>query len=231
MQLLSQRLLAVASLATAGDCVADVGTDHGYIPIYLLEQGKYEKAIAMDLRKGPLMRARENRDLHGLTDRMDLRLGDGVLALKPGEADTVVIAGMGGGLVVKILTEGAEILAGIRKLVLQPQSELTKVREFLETFEYRIEEEHMVLEDGKYYPMMRVVHGTMEPMDQLEKKYGPLLLKEKHPCLRQFLDWEEKKLFKIQHSLLLQPGERTMQRLKEVEEDLADIKTAKERMI
>lgn len=95
---LSQRLLAVADLASAGHCLADVGTDHGYIPIYLMEKGNYERAIAMDVRKGPLLRAEENRKSHGFEDRMDLRLSDGVAALREGEADTVVIAGMGGGL-------------------------------------------------------------------------------------------------------------------------------------
>ena len=89
---LSQRLLAVADLASAGHCLADVGTDHGYIPIYLMEKGNYERAIAMDVRKGPLLRAEENRKSHGFEDRMDLRLSDGVAALREGEADTVVIA-------------------------------------------------------------------------------------------------------------------------------------------
>ena len=102
---LSQRLLAVADLASAGHCLADVGTDHGYIPIYLMEKGNYERAIAMDVRKGPLLRAEENRKSHGFEDRMDLRLSDGVAALREGEADTVVIAGMGGGLVIDILSE------------------------------------------------------------------------------------------------------------------------------
>ena len=157
---LSQRLLAVADLASAGHCLADVGTDHGYIPIYLMEKGNYERAIAMDVRKGPLLRAEENRKSHGFEDRMDLRLSDGVAALREGEADTVVIAGMGGGLVIHILTEGAKVLKSVETLVLQPQSEFARVRDYLEKNEYRIEEEHMLCEDGKYYAMMRVKHGN-----------------------------------------------------------------------
>ena len=161
---LSQRLLAVADLASAGHCLADVGTDHGYIPIYLMEKGNYERAIAMDVRKGPLLRAEENRKSHGFEDRMDLRLSDGVAALREGEADTVVIAGMGGGLVIHILTEGAKVLKSVETLVLQPQSEFARVRDYLEKNEYRIEEEHMLCEDGKYYAMMRVKHGKMTPL-------------------------------------------------------------------
>ena len=157
---LSQRLLAVADLAAAGHCLADVGTDHGYIPIYLMEKGNYERAIAMDLRKGPLLRAEKNRKSHGFEDRMDLRLSDGVAALQEGEADTVVIAGMGGGLVIHILTEGEKVLQSVETLVLQPQSEFARVRDYLEKKEYRIEEEHMLCEDGKYYAMMRVKGRT-----------------------------------------------------------------------
>lgn len=227
---LSKRLLAVASLAPAGHCLADVGTDHGYIPIYLIEQGKYERAIAMDVRKGPLKRAEENRNLHHLEKEIALRLSDGVLALKEGEVETVVIAGMGGGLVMKILKEGEKVLETVKTLILQPQSELSRVREFLYASSYRIEEEHMVLEDGKYYPMMRVVHGKAEPFSELEKKYGPLLLKEKNPCLQSFLDWEEKKYQEIRKSLKAQEGENISRRLLEVEKELADICKAKERM-
>ncbi|MFQ9392953.1 MAG: class I SAM-dependent methyltransferase [Lachnospiraceae bacterium] len=176
---LSQRLLAVADLASAGHCLADVGTDHGYIPIYLMEKGNYERAIAMDVRKGPLLRAEENRKSHGFEDRMDLRLSDGVAALREGEADTVVIAGMGGGLVIHILTEGAKVLKSVETLVLQPQSEFARVRDYLEKNEYRIEEEHMLCEDGKYYAMMRVKHGKMTPLTEIEQKYGPVLLAKK----------------------------------------------------
>lgn len=81
--------------------------------------------------------------------------------LAEGEADTVVIAGMGGGLVIHILTEGAKVLKSVETLVLQPQSEFARVRDYLEKNEYRIEEEHMLCEDGKYYAMMRVKHGKM----------------------------------------------------------------------
>ena len=227
---LSKRLLAVANLAAAGHCLADVGTDHGYIPIYLIEQGKFECALAMDVNEGPLLRAEENRNLHGMEEKIQLRLSDGVQAMKAGEADTVVIAGMGGGLVMKILEEGEAVLGSVKALVLQPQSELFRVREFLEKHAYRIEAEHMILEDGKYYPMMRVVHGEGETMDPLEKQYGPLLLKEKHPCLWQFLCREEEVYQNIRQNLLRQTGEKAKERLREVEAELQSIQKAKERM-
>ena len=227
---LSQRLLAVADLASAGHCLADVGTDHGYIPIYLMEKGKYERAIAMDVKKGPLLRAEENRRIHGFEERMELRLSDGVQALKDGEADTVVIAGMGGGLVIHILTEGEKVLRSVETLVLQPQSEFGRVRDFLEKKEYRIEEEHMLCEDGKYYAMMRVKHGKMAPLTEVEKKYGPVLLKKKDPVLKEFLEREERKFEEIREHLGVMEGEKSALRKKEVEKELEDIRAAKERL-
>ena len=143
-------------MVTSARCLADVGTDHGYIPIYLVEEGIVSSAIAMDINKGPLQRASENIERHGLSGRIGTRLSDGLKALAPGEADCVVIAGMGGGLVKKILTEGREALESVRELILQPQSELEEVRRFLWEQGYVTEAEEMVLEDGKYYPMMRL---------------------------------------------------------------------------
>ena len=107
---LSKRLYAVAGLVTKGASVADIGTDHGYIPIYLIEQGISPKAIALDINKGPLERARMHIVGHGLKDRIETRLSDGLEAVMPGEVDTMIAAGMGGGLIIKILTEGKEVL-------------------------------------------------------------------------------------------------------------------------
>ena len=92
---LSIRMQAVADMVTPGGRIADIGTDHGYVPIYLVEQNKTDHAIAMDVRKGPLARAGENIVRFGCSDRIETRLSDGLAMLKPGEADTVIIAGMG----------------------------------------------------------------------------------------------------------------------------------------
>lgn len=188
---LSKRLMAVACLVTPGNRLADVGTDHGYIPIYLIKENRIPHAIAMDVNRGPLLRAQEHIRMEGLEERIETRLSDGMKMLLPTEADTVVIAGMGGALTLRILEEGEYTAAHLRELILQPQSELEKVRRWLVLHQYRIEEEDMVLEDGKYYPMMRVVHGTMEPLRDIEAAYGPVLLKKKHPCLKSYLLWEQ----------------------------------------
>jgi tRNA (adenine22-N1)-methyltransferase len=154
---LSKRLEAIASLITPGHIVADVGTDHGYIPIYQIQQNRSPSAIAMDLREGPLQRAREHIQMCGLSDRIHTRLSDGTAALGVGEADTIVVAGMGGELVLHILTDGEEVCRSAKELILQPQSEIAAVRRYLREHAYRIAAEDMVFEDGKYYPMMRVI--------------------------------------------------------------------------
>lgn len=188
---LSKRLNAVACLVTPGNRLADVGTDHGYIPIYLTEERKVPHAIAMDVNKGPLVGAREHIQEAGLSEKIETRLSDGMKMLHPGEVDTVVIAGMGGALTILLLEDGKNVADQLKELVLQPQSELGRVRSWLQEHGYCIADEDMVLEDGKYYPMMRVVHGSMEPLREIEALYGPVLLKKKHSCLKEYLCWEK----------------------------------------
>ena len=153
---LSKRLQAVASLAGACVTLADVGTDHGYIPVYLVGCKRAERAIALDVNPGPLQRAKEHIRQYGMEGQVEARLSDGLAALATGEADQIVIAGMGGGLMMRILSEGQEVAREAKRLVLQPQSEIAAFRGFLWRNGYRIEAEEMVYEDGKYYPMMAV---------------------------------------------------------------------------
>ena len=120
--------MTAAALVTQGYTLADVGTDHGYIPIYLLQQKKIPAAIAMDINEGPLERAKEHIALYGLQAYIQTRLSDGVAALKPGEVEAVLIAGMGGGLVMHILKDGEKVCQSAKELILQPQSEIERVR-------------------------------------------------------------------------------------------------------
>ena len=148
---------AVASMVTPGNVLADVGTDHGYVPIALVQRKRIPRAIAMDINKGPLQRACEHIAEFQLDEYIETRLSDGVKKLKVGEVDSILIAGMGGELVIHILTDGMEVCRSAKELILQPQSELEKVRQFLRERKFKIVDEDMVIEDGKYYPMMKVV--------------------------------------------------------------------------
>lgn len=223
---LSKRLQAVADLVSHGQIVADVGTDHGYIPIYLIETEKCPRAIAMDINKGPLLRAKEHISEHGLSDTIEVRLSDGVSALSAGECDCVVVAGMGGALAVKIMEEGQAVFEKLKEFVLQPQSELAKVRQYLYENQYCVIDEDMVFEDGKFYPMMKVKNGVPEPYTQVELRYGQGLLAQKHPILKQFLEKEVHTKEMILTNLESESGEHIDNRKKELREELFLVKEA-----
>ena len=148
---LSDRLMMVYRLLDMGNVYADVGCDHGYLPIRLIEDGKFKNAIAMDINEGPLSKAADNINAHGLSLDIETRLSDGVKALSIGEADAISICGMGGNVMKHIFEEGQEVLRGLDTIVIQPQSEYSKLREYLRLKEYTIVDEDIVVEDGHYY--------------------------------------------------------------------------------
>lgn len=231
---LSNRLSHLADMVTKDTILADVGTDHGYIPIYLVQTGKISKAYAMDIGKGPLLRAKEHIAQCGLGDYIETRLSDGVAALAPGEAETILIAGMGGGLVLHILTEGKAVVEKAKELILQPQSEIERVREYLYRNGYKIDREDMVCEDGKYYPMMHI--NLLEKAESIEYtpqewkiiyRFGELLLQEKQEILHQYLLYRLSGYRQIQEGLNKQPKSETIdERLAEVEEEISCISYA-----
>lgn len=229
---ISKRLETVAGMVTPGCKVADIGTDHAYIPIYLVSGGIVPSALAMDVNKGPLEKAVTHIGQYGLTDRIETRLSDGLAAMKPGEAKSIIIAGMGGPLTIRILKEGDECVEAARELILQPQSEIRLVRAYLEAKGYRIVQEHMVYEDGKYYPMMKAqkcvgkekseaetAGGSVkcEKMTDLQLRYGPMLLEAKSEVLRDYLLREQELNRRILSALKGQTGEAADLRRREVE--------------
>ncbi len=226
---LSKRMKAVAAMVTSGGVLADVGTDHGYIPIALIQRQKIKSAIAMDINKGPLARAQDNIASARLGDYIQTRLSDGVAALGEGEADSILIAGMGGELVIHILSEGEKVCKAASELILQPQSDIRKVREYLRLHHYKIVDEDMICEDGKYYPMMRVINVELDnawmKMDEQTRVacdiYGPLLLRNGNPVLRRFLVRQHRQLTQILQTLQAQTrSEKIETRIAEVSEEL-----------
>lgn len=229
---LSKRLQAVANMVTPGMRLADVGTDHGYIPIYLTGQGIIPSAVAMDINEGPLAKAREHIEEMGLSDRIDTRLSDGLQRVTAQEVDAMIAAGMGGNLVIRILSAQEETAKGLKELILQPQSETSKVRAYLNTHGYRIVAEDMIYEEGKYYPMMKVVPGETEVYTAEELEYGKCLLQAKHPVLRQYLEWEICHHQELIETLKKQDSEKANQRIGELQEKIREVKQIlKERYI
>ena len=163
---LSDRLRAAVHMVTAGNRVCDVGCDHGFVPIYLIEQGISPRVLAMDVGSGPLSAAREHISERGLESKIETRLSDGLHNYSIGEADTLICAGMGGRLMMRILTEDSDKTESFQELILQPQSELEQFRAWLRSRGYRITHENMIEEDGKFYPMMRVETHLLQAADQ-----------------------------------------------------------------
>ena len=218
---LSKSLAAVAGLVTEGASVADVGTDHGYIPIYLTERGVASKVLALDVNKGPLERARIHIASCGLNEQIETRLSDGLRNISPGEADTMIAAGMGGGLVIKILEEGKEVVQTLSEFILQPQSEIDRVRRYLNEHGMCIAAEDMVCEDGKYYPVMKAVHGKSEIYEEWEYMYGKKMLLAKHPVLKEYLIREMRISREILQKLEEQKKtDRTVERIGEIKHKL-----------
>ena len=235
---LSLRLSAIADMVTTGNRLVDVGCDHGYLPVYLIQQKKIPSAIAMDVRKGPLSRAKELIRQYGLEEYIQTRLSDGLDILKAGEGDTLVIAGMGGPLMERILTDGQSVRDSFSEMILQPQSDIPHFRRFIQSQGFQIVEEKMVEEEGKFYPMMRVVRTCPEGDGNenlvseaapytLEEAFGKFLLKEHNPVLYRYLLREERIRADILKQLQAAPqAEAVTARIREVKEEAQLIKAA-----
>lgn len=229
---LSARMQAIADLVTPGKVVCDVGCDHGFLSIYLVQNKITPRVIAMDVRSGPLSRCAEHVALYGLEQYITMRLSDGLEGLLPGEAETMVCAGMGGRLMQKILTEGEGKAADLKELILQPQSELKVFRKFLREQGYCTVEENMIEEDGKFYPMMKVVPGgekisgesAQEP--SVCDRFGALLLEKKNPVLYRFLKQRREQLLSIREGILATSHTGARERICEIDSELADISDA-----
>lgn len=208
---ISRRMKMLADLVTKGSIAADVGCDHAFLSIYLVQTGKCPGCLAMDVRKGPLSGAREHVAAYGLEEYIETRLSDGLAAYQIGEAQTLVCAGMGGRLMERILTEGGEKTRSFAELILQPQSEIPELRRFLREEGFVILQEDAVIDEGKYYFAIKAAYGMRHPVaepsgkqlsipdpgdaqksgrvltEQLHDRFGERLLSDRHPVLWQYL--------------------------------------------
>ena len=169
---LTNRLQAAADLVPVCESMADIGTDHGYLPIYLVQEGRARRAIACDVNEGPLTRAREDVISSGLSRQISLRLGGGLSPLAKDEVDGVTICGMGGLLVRDILAENEEKAQGLSWLVLQPQGHVAELRYFLSRHHFRIEKEVLSRDGGQLYELMLVRPGEMEALSLMMAEVG-----------------------------------------------------------
>ncbi|MFV0527909.1 MAG: tRNA (adenine(22)-N(1))-methyltransferase [Lachnospiraceae bacterium] len=222
---LSDRLRALADMVPTVECMADVGTDHAYLPLYLLQVGKIHRALALDVHAGPLQIAREHIKAQGQQEAVTTVLSDGLSAVSLDAVDCVVIAGMGGALILRILEEGREKLRDVGTIILQPQSQLALVREFLQQNGFAITEEKMLCEDGKYYTILSLQNAEHAIVKEEFLQYGELLLRHKDKVLYEYLLYKRKQYEQLLEKV--QP-ETHSQRYGELRKELRLLMTALE---
>lgn len=175
--------------------LADIGTDHGYIPIYACKSLKIDKAIACDINKGPLLNAKINISNYNMSNYIETRLGSGLTPLNNGEVQTVTIAGMGGDLIIDILKASKDILPSLSQIIVQPQSSICKVREYMHSIGYKIFNENFIKEEDKYYTVVNCVKGEEEAYSFAEYAFGKVLIQKKEPL---FIDFIKEEKFKFE---------------------------------
>ncbi len=191
---LNPRLQKIASLVPKSVCLADIGTDHAYVPICVLLEGKVQTAIASDINRGPVSRARENAIAYGLEDKLSLRLGPGLETISPGEAETIVIAGMGGILIADILENSKEAAMAAKHLILQPMTAAKELREYLCSRSFTITNEVLVAEEDKIYNILCVDAGGKSEYSQKELILGKGLNATSPELYKRYFNSIEKKL-------------------------------------
>ena len=227
---LSDRLEKLMSLAGSGVCAADIGTDHGLVPTELVRRGAFLRAIASDVRKGPLAGARTHVREAGLAEKIAFRLGDGLKVLSPGEADVILISGMGGALMKRILAEGEAAAKAANRLVLSPQSEIPAFRAFLQENGFAIMQEAAVFENGKFYFLMTAQPGQQMPWEGADRLYGRLLLEEGGETVRAYVRKRKDVLERILRSLSEAEDPKAETRRREAAEELRLTEEAMERL-
>lgn len=183
---ISRRLLCCAEMVRPGARVADVGCDHGYLGIYLLQRGIAASVAAMDLRREPLETARRNAARFGVADRMTFAVCDGLAALGAGQADTVVCAGMGGDTIAKILADCPWSRDREVSWILQPQSSGNDLRRYLGAAGYSIERERLVRDGGFLYSAMEVRFGGGAPVSPGAQYVSPQLMENEPELVRAY---------------------------------------------
>lgn len=214
---LSNRMAAIADMVDERT-VADIGCDHAFVSIRLIQAGTAERVIAMDVREGPLEIARANVAEHELESRVCVRQSNGFSALLEHEAECAVIAGLGGPLMVNILRDGERHIKNGIHLVLQPQSELPCVRAYLFDIGYEVVREIMLSEEGKYYTVMKAVPAERQiaTYTEAELLYGRILLASKNPTLMRYLSHRYEKNRKLMAALTAAGTGKARERMEEL---------------
>ena len=206
--ILTQRLKLIYSIIPKCNTIADIGTDHGYIPIYCTLNGVCKAALAMDVNEGPLERAQAHIDKYNLGDKISTRLSDGLQKLAPGEADVVVIAGMGGPLIAEIIESGKNVVTDNTTLILQPMIAPKELREYLYGSEFEITDEYVCREENKFYNIFKVKKGNFEP-SQKDLFIGRNLKQNSPDDFGEYIEYKIRVAQKILNGLKKSTGDKS----------------------
>ena len=199
---LSIRLKAIASMIEKCDSVIDVGTDHGYIPIYLVQKGIIRRAIASDINKGPVEKAKKNIIHNNACNQISCRLGSGLSTVKAGEAQVAIIAGMGGNLIRDILESDMDIVKQLKYMVLQPVQNAEVLREYLYKTGYNFIDEDICYDDGKFYEIIKVKYGNLpKVIDNIYYEISKILLDKNGLVMKEFIQYKLHKYLKVYNGL------------------------------
>ena len=215
---LSPRLRAIAAWVPQDARFADIGTDHAFLPLWLLQKGRIDRAIVSDLRRGPLDRAKTNAQRFGLADRMEFRLCDGLSAIRPEEVDTVSIAGMGGETIAQILAAAPWTRTQALTLLLQPMSSAADLRAWLSTHGFRIAEEKIMCEGKTLYTIMKALPGSMPPLTPAEIWAGRQTPEMVSPLRARYLEDLHRRALRAVDGLRRSERESDAPRLAELEQ-------------
>ncbi|HHW67310.1 MAG: tRNA (adenine22-N1)-methyltransferase [Epulopiscium sp.] len=217
---LSKRLYTIAQQVPQGAIVADIGTDHGYVPIYLYQKKIIKKAIATDINRGPLKRAEKNIKAHNAEQIIATRLGNGLEPIQPNEVDTLILAGMGGMLIIDILNNRLNLVKGVNRIILQPQLDQKEVRQYLHKIYFKIINEEIVYEDNKYYWIIVAEPGEEEYDDIKYYLFGKKLLESKSSILMRYIKEKLIQLRNILEKLNETSTDNTLKRINEIEQEI-----------
>lgn len=224
---LSVRLETVAKYVPKGSRLADIGSDHAYLPCYLAKNNTIKRAIAGEVVLGPFQSAQKNVMAEGLTDLISVRMGDGLKVVQPDEVDCITICGMGGTLIVSILENGKEKLNSVTRLVLQPNINAMSIRQWFIENHWELIAEEILEEDGKIYEVLVGEKGNpSKPYNNIDLDtgllFGPFLLQDKNQVFYKKWDMEKKNWQRIYEQLeIAADSEQTLEKKEEMLKKIA----------
>ncbi|MCR1971564.1 class I SAM-dependent methyltransferase [Clostridium cochlearium] len=221
---ISLRLKSIASMVDRCDVCVDIGTDHGYIPIYLIDNHICNRVIATDINKEPLNRAKENVTKRRYSDKVDFRLGSGLNTIDKNEADVAIIAGMGGNLIKEIIGENIEKFKSFKYLIVQPVQNVDVLRKYIYSKGFDIIEEKICIEDDKFYEIIKIKYNSVIIEEEdIFYEVSKYLYERKDEKLKKFIEYKIKTYEKVYSKIECNTAKST-ERKKQLEKKIIKLK-------